>query len=211
MDAFSNSEYTYWWGSISAVRSWTEERIRRRFADPSTQQFKVVDDANATIVAWAKWDPPPQMVGLAEGFVVYDEAGEPVSPNANVDIDVGIASRKEEKLDADGEVSTKSYALGPPEGSNTALFNIFFDGIVGMEKKHQVVLTHICTRHSYHGRGIGSALLRSVLDLADQEGLLAYLEATRVGAPLYRSHGYQVIDTLDFDRTEAGFDTPATL
>ncbi len=68
------------------MRSWQEERLRRRFGDPSTQQFKVVDEANGTIAAWAKWDPPPQMVGLREGFVVYDEVGRPMSIVASVPI-----------------------------------------------------------------------------------------------------------------------------
>ncbi|KAJ8131636.1 hypothetical protein O1611_g1989 [Lasiodiplodia mahajangana] len=144
------------------------------------------------------------MLELAEGFVVYDEAGEPVTPNANVDNDIGTASEEEEKRSAHKPASIESHALGPPEGSNAALFKKFFDSIVGMGKKHQI-------GENCHGRGIGSALLRSVLDLADHEGLLAYLESTRVGAPLYRRYGYKVIDTLEFDGAEAGFDIPAIL
>ncbi|KAJ8121007.1 hypothetical protein ONZ43_g2436 [Nemania bipapillata] len=210
MDAFSNSEYTYWWGPISAIRLWSEERILRRFADPNTQQFKVVDDANGTVVAWAKWDPPSQMTGLAEGFVVYNETCQPITTSLTPATQIERGGGK-----ADGQASTKRYAPGPPEGSNSGLFKTFFDGIADMEKKYQaekkLVLTHLCTRHNYQGRGIGSALLRSVLDLADREGLSAYLEATRVGLPLYRKLGYKVVDTLDFDRKEAGFATPATL
>ncbi|KAI1739450.1 hypothetical protein F4680DRAFT_421626 [Xylaria scruposa] len=205
MDAFSDKEYTYWWGPVPAMWKWQEERIRRRFADSSTQQFKVVDDANGTIVAWAKWDPPSQMVGLKEGFTLYDESGKPVdasSGNKNAK-----EMRKEDEIEA--------HALGPPEGSNVALFKAFFDGVAGAEKKFQasekLVLTHLCTRHNYHGRGIGSALLRGVLDLADKEGLCAYLEATRLAVPAYESLGYKVVDKLEFDRTEAGFDIPSAL
>ncbi|KAI0449187.1 acyl-CoA N-acyltransferase [Xylaria acuta] len=208
MDAFSNTEYTYWWGPVPAMWTWQEERIRRRFADPSTQQFKVVDDANGTIVAWAKWDPPSQMVGLREGFTAYDESGETVSAGAG-------DKNGEEKENADGKMSAKSYALGPPEGSNVALFQEFYDGLIGAEKKfhtsEKLVLTHLCTRHSYHGRGIGSALLRGVLDLADEEGLLAYLEATLLATPVYQRLGYKIVDTLEFDRTDAGLGTPVIL
>ncbi|KAI0544476.1 hypothetical protein F4679DRAFT_564708 [Xylaria curta] len=195
MDAFSDKEYTYWWGPILAMWKWQEERIRRRFADASTQQFKVVDEANGTIVAWAKWDPPSHMVGLREGFTIYDEPD------------------KKEMKKGDGEI--EAHALGPPEGSNVALFKTFFDGVAGAEKKFQasekLVLTHLCTRHNYHGRGIGSALLRPVLDLADKEGLWAYLEATRMAVPAYERLGYKIVDKLEFDRTEAGFDTPSAL
>ncbi|KAI0477948.1 hypothetical protein F4859DRAFT_42554 [Xylaria cf. heliscus] len=207
MDAFSNTEYTYWWGPVPAMWSWQEERIRRRFADPSTQQFKVVDDANGIIVAWAKWDPPSGMVGLSEGFTVYDKSGEPAN--------TGAKNEDGEKEKADGKTSAKSYALGPPEGSNVALFQVFYDGLVGAGKKFQasqkLVLTHLCTRHSYHGRGIGSALLRDVLDLADKEALWAYLEATPLATPVYQRVGFKVVDTLEFDRTEAGLDTSAIL
>lgn len=127
MDAFSNTEYTYWWGPVPAMWSWQEERIRRRFADAGTQQFKVVDDANGAIVAWAKWDPPSQMVGLRDGFIVYDESGEPASTGAE-------NTNGEEKEKPDGKTSAKSYALGPPEGSNVALFQTFYDGLVGAGK-----------------------------------------------------------------------------
>ncbi|KAI8945787.1 hypothetical protein F4801DRAFT_567068 [Xylaria longipes] len=208
MDAFSNPEYTYWWGPVPAMWSWQEERIRRRFADPATQQFKVVDDATGTIVAWAKWDPPSRMAGLREGFTVYDESGEPA--NASAENENG-----EEKGKAHEKTSAKSYALGPPQGSNVTLFQAFFDSLMDAEKKFEasekLVLTHLCTRHSYHGGGIGSALLRSVLDLADREGLWAYLEATRLATPAYQRLGYKIVDKLEFDRTEAGFNTPAIL
>ncbi|KAI0406863.1 hypothetical protein F4802DRAFT_605993 [Xylaria palmicola] len=219
MDAFANSEHTYWWGPTPVMWAWHEERIRRRFTDPSTQQFKVVDDADGTIVAWAKWDPPPEMTGLAAGFVEYDATGQPVRPrergSLGADGEDGTERGTSGKGQAVGKLSAKSYALGPPEGSDVALFQEFFDGIVGMEKRYQtnkkLVLTHLCTRHSYHGRGIGAALLRSVLEPADREGLSAYLEATQIGVPLYQRFGFHIVDKLEFDRTSAGFDTPATL
>ncbi|KAI1421020.1 hypothetical protein F5Y12DRAFT_66948 [Xylaria sp. FL1777] len=215
MDAFSNSEYTYWWGSIPVMKSWQEERIRRRFVDASTQQFKVVDDANGTIVAWAKWDPPPCMTGLREGFVVYDETGRPMSTSSLDADDGGKTKPLKEKEQANGNTSGKSYALGPPEDSNIALFHEFYDALMSMEKKYQasqkLVLTHLCARHSYHNRGIGTALLRSVLDLADREGVPAYLEASRVGAPVYQRLGFKTVEVLEFDRTETGSNTPATL
>ncbi|KAK5633402.1 hypothetical protein RRF57_009116 [Xylaria bambusicola] len=176
------------------MRLWQEERITRRFQDANTQQFKIADDANGAIVAWAKWDPPSKMVGLREGFTIYDEAGQPQGRGR------------------DGE---RGETLGPPAGSNIALFHEFFGGVASMEEKHRasekLVLTHLCTRHSHHGRGLGSALLASVLELADKEGLSAYLEATRAGASLYQRLGFEVVDKLEFDRSETGFDTPAVL
>jgi GNAT superfamily N-acetyltransferase len=47
------------------------------------------------------------------------------------------------------------------------------------------------------GRGVGSALLRAVLDRADREGSPAYLEATsRRNRALYERHGFVTIGEL---------------
>jgi GNAT superfamily N-acetyltransferase len=47
------------------------------------------------------------------------------------------------------------------------------------------------------GRGLGSALLRPMLDACDAEGLPVYLEATSTrSVPLYRRHGFEVRDVL---------------
>lgn len=44
------------------------------------------------------------------------------------------------------------------------------------------------------GEGIGSALLRAGLDLADQQRMPTYLESTnRLNVPLYQRHGFEII------------------
>lgn len=49
------------------------------------------------------------------------------------------------------------------------------------------------TRPEWQGRGLGSALLREVLDRCDREGRPAYLEATNEGCRrLYQRHGFEV-------------------
>jgi GNAT superfamily N-acetyltransferase len=49
----------------------------------------------------------------------------------------------------------------------------------------------------HQGTGIGSALLRSVLDRADREGTPAYLEATSArNRALYERHGFVAVREL---------------
>lgn len=49
------------------------------------------------------------------------------------------------------------------------------------------------TRPHWQGRGIGSALMRPVLDVCDREGVPAYLEATSErNRALYLRHGFKV-------------------
>ncbi|KAI1499328.1 hypothetical protein F5X99DRAFT_411225 [Biscogniauxia marginata] len=211
MDAFTEkTEYTYWWApSLATMRAWNEGRIRRRFRDRGTQQFKVVDSSSGEIVAWAKWDPPASMRGLRDGFVVYDErGGEAPSHDDDDDYD-GEGVRESGAAGEEGETPPQ----GPPEGANVPLFDEFFDGIKRMgdawgrnggrarswrTEPSSPALTHLCTRPTYHGRGIGSALLRGVLDVADAEGTAAYLESLRPATPLYERHRFTVVDQLEY-------------
>ncbi len=45
--------------------------------------------------------------------------------------------------------------------------------------------------------GAGSALVRWGVELADREGLPAYLEASPKGYPVYRKQGFEPIDVQD--------------
>jgi len=51
----------------------------------------------------------------------------------------------------------------------------------------------LATRPGWQSRGIGSALMRPVLDACDRDGVPAYLEATGArNAALYERHGFRV-------------------
>jgi GNAT superfamily N-acetyltransferase len=56
-------------------------------------------------------------------------------------------------------------------------------------------LATLGTEPARQGHGIGSALLRSVLARADEDGVPAYLESSKDrNVPLYRRFGFEVID-----------------
>jgi ribosomal protein S18 acetylase RimI-like enzyme len=66
-----------------------------------------------------------------------------------------------------------------------------------MEEQHPAephwYLFFLGTRPERRSRGLGSALLRPVLDACDAQGLPAYLEATSErSAALYVRHGFEV-------------------
>lgn len=53
------------------------------------------------------------------------------------------------------------------------------------------------TRPGHRSRGLGSALMRPVLERCDASGMPAYLEATSErGRELYRRHGFDVVDEI---------------
>lgn len=70
-------------------------------------------------------------------------------------------------------------------------------GIDAVEKKHPSTphwyLFVLGTDTPHQGKGVGSALLRPVLDRCDREGTPAYLESSKEkNLPLYERHGFRV-------------------
>jgi Acetyltransferases len=54
------------------------------------------------------------------------------------------------------------------------------------------------THPDYQRRGAGSMLVKWGCDLADKDGVAAYVDASKEGAPLYQKHGF-----VDFNSPEA--------
>lgn len=53
------------------------------------------------------------------------------------------------------------------------------------------------THPGHQGKGLGSSVLKPVLDRCDAEGVGAYLESSKEGnIPYYRRHGFEVVDKL---------------
>ena len=58
----------------------------------------------------------------------------------------------------------------------------------------------IGTRVASQGRGLGSAMLREVLDKVDDAGEPAYLESSNIrNVPLYERHGFKVVEEIQLD------------
>lgn len=51
-------------------------------------------------------------------------------------------------------------------------------------------LQMLSTAPKHQKRGAGSMLVKKGLEIADEKGLNAVLEASPAGAPLYKKHGY---------------------
>jgi GNAT superfamily N-acetyltransferase len=73
--------------------------------------------------------------------------------------------------------------------------------ILALEKAHprepHWYLAFLGTHADHQGHGIGGALIRSVTDRCDEEGLPAYLESSKESnVPFYNRHGFEVTSTL---------------
>jgi ribosomal protein S18 acetylase RimI-like enzyme len=70
-----------------------------------------------------------------------------------------------------------------------------------MEKAHPKerhwYLEFLATDRHLRGKGIGSALIGPGLERADEEGVGAYLESSKLdNVPFYRRHGFEVVEEL---------------
>ncbi len=71
-----------------------------------------------------------------------------------------------------------------------------------VEKQHPTAehyfLEAIGTRETVQGKGVGSALITSMLERCDAEGMPAYLESSNVrNVPFYARHGFEVTGEIE--------------
>jgi GNAT superfamily N-acetyltransferase len=102
-----------------------------------------------------------------------------------------------------------SFPTSAAARSSVAMLRGF--GVAGLRRTLRLVArmeaVHPRERHWYleflatdahlRGRGIGSSIIQPGLDRADEEGLGAYLESSKLeNVPFYRRHGFEVVDEL---------------
>ncbi|KAK0659175.1 hypothetical protein QBC41DRAFT_308014 [Cercophora samala] len=58
-------------------------------------------------------------------------------------------------------------------------------------------LSFVCTDPEYQGRGVGTLLTRTVLELAKEDNLPVYLESTDVAVSIYERLGFRAIDSFE--------------
>ena len=77
---------------------------------------------------------------------------------------------------------------------NHLLFSIF-----SRVSKPAYLDSHILFVHpSFQNCGVGSALIRECIDLADSDHTPMLLEASEAGLPLYTKRGFEQVDELRF-------------
>jgi GNAT superfamily N-acetyltransferase len=62
----------------------------------------------------------------------------------------------------------------------------------------------LATDPAYQRRGLATKLLNHVLDMADKQGKVSYLESTDAGWSVYRKLAYKEIDVLEIDLSKWG-------
>ena len=121
---------------------------------------------------------------------------------------VGIAiwvlqpvARTQEQYDK--EAAEKGPNTHSPS-ANGALLDAMDAAMTASKKKYLGLEPYLYLRilaidPAYQRRGVGSLLLDQGMEIADRCGIQSYLEATKVGRPLYAKYGYEDRENMDFD------------
>ncbi|KAK7973239.1 hypothetical protein PG996_007463 [Apiospora saccharicola] len=194
---------TYWWPKdLAPLLTWCSGRMRKKLDDPHVRNFKITDTATGEMIAYARWDIPKGSSRF--GAWVAGESDK-VDVTALVESDNQAAAADQattqQPLIADDKAAP---AMGDyPEGGNHEIAEMFFSALNESQRKwttdDMLGLSLLCVSPKYHRKGIATALLAPMLDIADAEGRKTYLEATVAGRPLYEKLGFREVDVLKFD------------
>jgi GNAT superfamily N-acetyltransferase len=143
------------------------------------------------IMAWCYPDPARRREILPRGFDIIVTSNLPhggvLTTEGAVGAAVWVPPGVEDDEEAAGALIEASAEYGPRVVQAFELM-----GAAHPEQPHQYLFL-LATRPGWQSRGIGSALMRPVLEACDRDGLPAYLEATcERNAALYQRHGFRV-------------------
>ena len=102
-------------------------------------------------------------------------------------------------IHADNSQLIEQFAAHGDDQLLETAFPLFIEMAEWRPDEPHFYLHLIGARDATRGRGLGSVLLRRVLDICDAENTPAYLEASTLrSAALYERHGFAQIARIDF-------------
>jgi GNAT superfamily N-acetyltransferase len=147
------------------------------------------------VMSWCYPDEVERAGILPEGFRVILDVAVPLGGVETVDEVAGSiwfppgAEFDAERMTADLLVVSRTY-----EERALTLLGLMEEHHPEDEHHYLMVLG---TRTAWQSKGLGSALLRSVLTECDRDGMPAYLEATsELNRSLYERHGFEVTEVV---------------
>ncbi|OKL64432.1 hypothetical protein UA08_01109 [Talaromyces atroroseus] len=189
LDALAESRVKQLLKASEEVKAQTGPLSKRFFA------FKAVDDETGEIVGEARWMIYYEDETLTK--TIEEEQTErvtPPTPQMNVE-----ANRAFQKV-----LSTvKRLVLEVPDAQQQK--DSKERDLNEVKKLRKRVYLHVLAVHPNHQKkGIGRKLLQWGLDEADRLGLIAYLEASNEGRPLYEQSGFEAVKKVSMDLTPLG-------
>jgi predicted GNAT family N-acyltransferase len=165
---------------------------------PHVHPLKVVDDDTDEIVAYAKYEIYPQ------GRQDLEELKRPMDEvMKNVDA-FGALREVAHKYfcDRDGGEIAQGPHIRKSAFPMTQSFplNVMENMVISISS----VLAVLITSEEHRCRGAGGMLVQWGIEKSEELGLPGYLQSTEEGRRLYRKHGFEDLDTVEFHLEEYG-------
>jgi GNAT superfamily N-acetyltransferase len=187
-----------------AIFELKRKRYLQKLAHPKTHVLAAVDEDSGEIVGCARWVFPGEEVGsqLSSEEAAAEARAELALPEGtNRGIYDGffqVLKEKGEKYYREDDIGMQSQQFSGFAFSRPFLFFLV------RSIDPSAVLEFLATRPDQQGRGVGKALLRWGMDLADKQQRRIYLEATTPGFPLYAKMGWKALEEAEIDYTQWG-------
>lgn len=155
---------------------------------PSVHHLKVVDGDGRDIVADAKWGMYPS------GRSDLDQLSQPLDEESKTVDQYGALREAVHEYFCtrnDGEMGSRPHLRW-----SFCLFMINSDNLL--------VLALLVTSEAHRGRDAGSSLVCWGIAKSEESGLPCYLQASGQGRRLYKHHGFNDLDTVEFDLSKYG-------
>ncbi|KAG9238704.1 acyl-CoA N-acyltransferase [Amylocarpus encephaloides] len=170
---------------------WLSHRISLSLKKPNCRNYKIFDTSTGEMAGHCRLQIP---------YVFSDEERREMEERDK---------REEEQAKREGR--HKIW----PTGSNLEVVELKFGALDEMKKKYvdegeDYICQLLAIDRLYQRKGLGSMLLKHVLDMADAEGRKVYIEATDAGWPLYKKLGFEDIDIIEIDVSKWGGDRIGT-
>ncbi|KAJ5784273.1 uncharacterized protein N7503_009485 [Penicillium pulvis] len=162
------------------LRTYKSYQAMKHLANPEAHVVKITDPTSGAVVGYGRWlipavlGVPPNVPELSEQAQIY--AKDPVA-----------------------------FAPQPMNASVYAAFRALLDaGRKRYTTDRDMTLDLLATLPSHQGKGIGTAMLRWGIELADSLQTRIYLEATAEGYPLYIKYGWKHLEEIELDLEKLG-------
>jgi GNAT superfamily N-acetyltransferase len=174
--------------SAESMEILSKRRVESFSKNPQAKNFKAVDRETGAIIGAARWS-------------IHAEEEE-IDKTVEEESEGGVEAFRVPEL---REEVASAFYTGLLEGKREIMGIKDDDGKV-TKLKPRVDLEFLFTHPDHQGKGVGKALLQRCIQDAEALGLVAYLEATEEGLPLYAKNGFESIRTNVFDAKEFGFE-----
>jgi GNAT superfamily N-acetyltransferase len=161
---------------------WWQESHKIALLDPETHVVKMVDQENGNIAAMARWVLPGKDGSPQPG------SAEDRWPEFTNDVDRTLA----DPLFAAMARGRQEFMGDRKHYCKLAESILLADVTLPLQDMllTKAVLELLQVVEEYKGRGAGSLMIKYGCDLADKDGLEAYLDASMDGFPLYQRFGF---------------------